>query len=157
MLELAELPETPRMLEPSAGHGAIADAVRAARPKAEIYVTEINARLREILSLKQHDLSEAGDFLDMGPAQAFDRILMNPPFSNGADADHVRHAFDFLAPRGILVSVMSEGTFYRNDRKASGFRDWLDGVAGECYRVPHGAFRESGTDVATRIVVAVKL
>ena len=78
------------------------------------------------------------------------------PFANGLDIDHVRHAFDQLAPGGRVVAVMSEGPFFRQDRKASEFREWLDALAGESEQLPEDsfrgveAFRETG--VRTRLV-----
>jgi 16S rRNA G1207 methylase RsmC len=61
---------------------------------------------------------------------------MNPPFSNGQDIDHVRHAFDLLADGGRLIAIMSEGTFYRSDKKAVNFRAWLDEHSGTSERLP---------------------
>ena len=78
------------------------------------------------------------------------------PFANGLDIDHVRHAFDQLAPGGRLVAVMSEGPVFRQDRKASDFREWLDELGGESEQLPEDsfrgveAFRETG--VRTRVV-----
>ena len=51
---------------------------------------------------------------------------------------------------------MSEGPFFRQDRKASEFREWLDELGGESEQLPEDsfrgveAFRETG--VRTRIV-----
>ena len=77
---------------------------------------------------------------------------MNPPFENGQDIDHVRHAFGMLRPGGILVAIMSPGPFFRSDRKAAAFREWFDAMGGERRDLPAGAFRESGTGVATVLV-----
>ncbi len=67
---------------------------------------------------------------------------MNPPFENGQEIDHVRHAFSLLAPGGRLVSVMSEGPFFRSDSKAIAFRAWLDEVGAETESLPENAFVE---------------
>ncbi|MEN9926674.1 MAG: hypothetical protein RL268_2800, partial [Pseudomonadota bacterium] len=82
--------------------------------------------------------SESGDFLGWfnrdeltgiahrGTESGYDRIIMNPPFSNRRDAEHVRHAFDLLKPGGRIVAIMGDGVFFGQDRKAQEFRDWLE-------------------------------
>ena len=83
---------------------------------------------------------------------------MNPPFENGQDMDHVRHAFGFLKPGGRLVSVMSSGAFFRGDRKALEFRDWLASVRGKDEQLPAEAFKGAfrSTSVSTRLVIIDK-
>ena len=55
------------------------------------------------------------DFLTMKPGDIpqVDKIIMNPPFDRGGDCDHVRHAFQFLKPGGVLVAVMSARRVWR--------------------------------------------
>src|SRR5690606_5547682 len=65
------------------------------------------------------------DFL-LQPILQVDRVVMNPPFSKQQDIDHIYHAFKFLKPGGILVSVVSESPFYRNNKKSVEFREWLN-------------------------------
>ncbi len=92
-----------------------------------------------------------------GSNSGYDRILMNPPFEDGKDMDHVMHAFKLLRPGGKLVAVMGEGAFSRSDKKATAFREWLDSHDGTSEKLPAGsfagadAFRQTGT--STRIVV----
>lgn len=154
VVELAEIPEGARVLEPSAGKGDLADAVRRAVPSATVDVVEVIPRLREVLELKGYQLV-GDDFLQFngGP---FPRIVMNPPFEHGKDADHVRHAYDLLEPGGVLVAIVSEGLFFREN--AAPFRAWLSEVGGTSEKLPEGAFMASdrSTGVATRIVVIHK-
>jgi hypothetical protein len=81
---------------------------------------------------------------------------MNPPFEHLQDIDHVRHAYEFLAPDGRLVSIMGEGPFFRQDHKAAEFRDWLESRGGWSERLPESSFQASGTGVNARIVVVEK-
>jgi ParB family chromosome partitioning protein len=81
---------------------------------------------------------------------------MNPPFANNQDVRHIRQAWDLLRPGGRLVAICCEGPFFRADRFAVQFRDWLDKIGAETEKLPHGTFRESGTDVATRLLWATK-
>lgn len=158
MIAAADLSAGQSVLEPSAGKGDIAEAIREADPEVKVEVVESAHSLRQILELKGFAIV-GDDFLEFngGP---YDRILMNPPFESGADIDHVRHAFNLLAPGGRLVAIMSEGPFFRSDRKAEAFRQWLESVDGHSEKLPEGsfagkdAFRQTG--VATRLVTIEK-
>ena len=138
-----------RILEPSAGLGAIADALQV--PKSDIQCIEKNQQRAEALQARGYTV-QCADFLTVLPSE-FDTILMNPPFEEGQDIDHVMHAFKFLAPGGSLVSVMSVGPFFRNDRKATNFREWLAQVDGTMHKLPDNSFKASGTGVNTCLVV----
>lgn len=153
MIKAAEIPtgEPVEILEPSAGSGAILDALRAACPAARLSAFERHTSLRDVLQRKGYTLAGA-DFMEAEPVAGFDRVLMNPPFENGQDIDHVRRAFGMLRSGGILVAIMSPGPFFRSDRKAAAFREWFDAMGGERRDLPAGAFRESGTGVATVLV-----
>jgi predicted RNA methylase len=149
MLSLADVRAGHTVLEPSAGCGNIGDALLPL-VGAGLDVIEINYSLQEILKLKGHNLV-GSDFLEC--QRRYDRICMNPPFERGQDIDHVRHAYRLLNPGGRLVSVMSEGTFFRRDRKATDFRTWLYGRDMDGINIDAGAFKESGTNVAARVIL----
>jgi hypothetical protein len=153
MIYHAYMPAAPcRVLEPEAGSGAIADVVRERFKHASLTLYEPWLSLRDVLTLKGYTLS-GSDFLDAEPSAEFDRVLMNPPFENGQEIDHVRHAFRFLKSGGRLVSVMSPGPFFRQDRKAASFRDWFESLGGKKIDMPAGSFKESGTGVGTVLIV----
>jgi hypothetical protein len=159
MLELAEIEGHHRVLEPSVGKGDLAAAIRETCPDAFLTVVEINRTLADVLIAKGFD-PVFGDFLQFGTGAVYDRVLMNPPFADGAEIDHVRHAHELLAPAGRLVSVMSEGPFFRSDAKSTQFRTWLDEVRGTSEPLPSGAFAGNEafrqTAVRTRLVVINK-
>ncbi len=138
-----------RILEPSAGLGAIADRLPINR--ASILCIERNERRVAELQKKGYDVLQ-GDFLAIEPGM-FCTIYMNPPFEQGQDIDHVRHAFECLAPGGTLVSVMSEGTFFRNDCKATAFRNWAEQVDAHIEQLLPKSFKASGTNVNARLIV----
>jgi predicted RNA methylase len=144
-----------RVLEPSAGNGNIADAIRAAGVEPD--VVEVSPALRDILEAKKHTLV-GSDFLELKDG-GYDRIVMNPPFGGRADVDHVRHAFSLLKPGGRVVAIMSEGTFFGSDKKATEFRDWLD-ERGISEQLPAGSFLDktlpATTGVNARMVVIDK-
>lgn len=157
MLELAHIENHHRVLEPSCGKGDILDAIREQHPELELHAIERNYTLSDVLAAKGHAV-EFTDFLDH--QGSYDRILMNPPFENSLDAEHVQHAYTLLAPGGRLVSVMCEGPFFRSDVKSVAFRDWLAAVGGETEELPADAFQGQEafreTSVRTRLVTITK-
>lgn len=151
MIEAADIPADALVLEPEGGSAAILDAVREAEPSAAFVVYERHHTLRQILEAKGYTLT-GDDFMASDTSHKVDRVLMNPPFENGQDMEHVMRAFEHLKPGGRLVAIMSPGPFFRSDRKAAAFREWFDGLGGEKTDLPAGAFKESGTGVSTVIV-----
>lgn len=108
-------------------------------------------------------LQKFGDIVERLKAAAegkYDRIIMNPPFSNRRDAEHVRHAFELLRPGGRLVAIMGEGVFFGQDKKAADFREWLEQVGGTDEKLPEGSFMDPSlpvnTGVSARMVVIDK-
>ena len=153
MLELVEIRRGDKVFEPSAGLGAIAYYL-CQYPDIALHVCEKNPQRAEKLKDTGYHLV-AYDFFDL-TRPWYDVIVMNPPFENGQDIDHVRHAYHLLDEGGQLVSVMSEGTFFRGDRKATAFREWMEEVGAYNERLPEGSFKETGTGVSARLVVIRK-
>ncbi len=157
MIERAELLPEHTILEPSAGKGDIADAVRERNPDCFLTCVEIVPALVEILNAKGYIVDTDGDFLNLVPLRPYDRILMNPPFEKGQDAEHIRHAFECLAPGGRLVSVCSSGPFFRSDRKSTEFREFIESKGAEVIDLPADAFNNSEafrrTGVSTKLVI----
>jgi protein-L-isoaspartate O-methyltransferase len=154
MVDMAFLKAGERVLEPSAGLGRIATAAAEVVGKDHVDVIEINGKLREALEAQGFNLV-ADDFteFDGGP---YDAVIMNPPFENRQDAEHVRRAFDLLKPGGRMVAIMGEGVFFGSDAKAVEFRAWLEENDGNAEKLPEGTFKESGTGTNTRLVEITK-
>ncbi|MDR4483853.1 MAG: hypothetical protein R3B95_11680 [Nitrospirales bacterium] len=142
-------------LEPSAGSGRIAEAL--VRRVGKSHVWTIERDLEKCAKLhKEGYLVDCGDFLAMDFTRKWDRIVMNPPFANQQDIDHVMHAYLWcLKHGGKLVSVMSAGTTFRQTAKAKEFRALVD-THGYINTLPEDAFKESGTGVRTIVVVLDK-
>lgn len=164
-----------RMFAPSLEHngqGLLISSSTAGRSMGEIVAVEINLALADHLRAAYPLTAvQCCDFLDQHPGPQptatdlhvgrlgwgfFDRVVMNPPFAKGQDIAHVRHAYDFLKPGGRLVAIMSEGPFFRSDRKARKFREWLDERDSVSEQLPADTFKVSGTGVHTRLVVIEK-
>lgn len=155
MIDYAEIEDGHRVLEPSAGRGAILDGIcRAHLAGALIHVVELDPVNREVLSERQDCQLVGDDFLKFeAPAGLlYDRVVMNPPFSKQQDIAHVTRAFGMLKRGGLLVAIMSVGVEFRQDRKATEFRELVREVDGEIERLPEGSFKSSGTGVNTCLV-----
>lgn len=152
LVEMADIKPGMRVLEPSAGKGDIAEAVKAIAPDAKIETVEMSHKLQELLKLKGFDVV-GSDFMDH--TGEYDRIVMNPPFSKGMDVDHVRHAYALLKPGGRIVAIMGEHAFFANDKKSAEFREWLEDK-GESEKLPEGSFKGrdafNQTGVNSRVV-----
>ncbi len=142
-----------RVREPEAGRGDIAEAVRACG--CEVVCDELNFALCGILIGKGFEV-HAGDFLAVEPVATFDRVLMNPPFSDGQDARHVMHAFKFLREGGRLGAIVCEGPFFRGDKLSQQFRAFVE-QHGTSEKLPDNSFSGAQsmrqTSVNTRIVI----
>lgn len=156
MLDEADIQPGEKVLEPSAGKGNIADVIRETYPDNTLDVVELNASLNELLSEKGYNVV-GNNFLKT--SGKYDKIIMNPPFEKGQDIDHIKHAYSLLNDGGRVVCIMSEGTFYRSDKKAVAFREWLENVGGISEKLPDGAFKnaERSTGVNTRMVIIDKV
>jgi hypothetical protein len=153
-----------RAMEPSAGHGRIAEQLLFAG--FYTYMVELNHACVEKLDVLAQKYPEKsmvieGDALtalrpDLHPAIA--AIIMNPPFSGLQDIDHVTRALEFLAPKkgkhpgGILIAIMSPAWTYRTDKKAEAFRKLVEKRNGDWSMLPDGTFSASGTEVRTGVL-----
>lgn len=99
---LADIGPEHYCLEPSAGLGGLADFL----PKDRTLCVEASALHCSVLSAKGYDVQQA-DFLTWDRRRfRFDRIVMNPPFSEGRWLAHLQHAASLLAPGGRLVAIV---------------------------------------------------
>jgi protein-L-isoaspartate O-methyltransferase len=118
MVQLAQIKNGQEVLEPSAGTGAIVDAIRRSMAagtsgRAAITAVEINPRLAQRLETVAGlgtTYVHAKDFLECnGNLGLFERVIMNPPFENAADVKHILHAVHMLKPGGRLVAICANG------------------------------------------------
>lgn len=152
MLDKADIQPGHAVLEPSAGKGDILDAISERHPEANAEGIEPMSSLRSIIEAKGHKLAGRDVMEHSGE---YDRVVMNPPFENGQDAQHVQKAYEMLKPGGRLVAVMSAGPFGRSDKKSAGFREWLDSMDHEADDLPEGSF--AGSDAFRKTGVRTKL
>jgi protein-L-isoaspartate O-methyltransferase len=154
MVEEAEIEPGHRILEPSAGTGNLVQALMntdKGLPTAVEIDNRLAGRLRAEFPLMpvlcmdflQYNLDGA-----LGGPKPYDRIVMNPPFQNGADIRHIQHAQKFLKPGGRLVALCANGPRQREILKplAENSGGWWEDL-------PAGTFSEQGTNVNTALLV----
>lgn len=158
LVEMAGVRPGDRALEPSAGPGAIADALKAAG--AVVMACEVQPDLADALEERGYDKVLCADFIahftGLVGTRSFDVICMNPPFGRQADVEHVKLAMALLAPGGRLVSVMSSSVRFRDNEKTKAFRARVEAIGGAFEDLPALSFRESGTDVNTCVLTVRK-
>lgn len=138
-VELAQIGPRDLCREPSAGMGALADLM----PKDRTECVEISPLHCKVLEAKGFRVTQA-NFLALHTNRSlFDRIVMNPPFSEGRWQAHLTHAASMLATDGRLVSILPAG--------AKG-KDVLPGFSCEWHGPYDNQF--SGTSVSVVILVA---
>lgn len=148
-VDLADIGPADRCLEPSAGQGALATRMPAMRTTC----VELSALHCSILAAKLGPAASVvqGDFLERAEVwraagQRFDRVLMNPPFSEGRAKLHVEHAAGLVAPGGRLVAVLP-GSMRGHELLGAEFEhEW------------HGPYSDefAGTSVCVAILVATR-
>lgn len=101
-IELAQVEPTHNVLEPSAGLGGLADLLAG-----KLQCVEVSELHCQVLRAKGHN-AVCADFLAWadGCEERFDRVVMNPPYSQGRWKSHVEKAVSLLAPKGRLVAVL---------------------------------------------------
>ncbi|MDX0541648.1 methyltransferase [Sinorhizobium medicae] len=149
VVDIADVQAGMAVLEPSAGVGRIAAAVR--QTGAFVTCWEIDAKRAEKLDGIAHSLNVA-NFLVATPTATFDRVVMNPPFAKQDDIRHVLHAFKFLKLGGRLVAIMSNSVLFRDNKLTADFRGFVASHSGTMTALPEGSFKSSGTGVNTCIV-----
>lgn len=140
--------EGKRLLEPSAGLGRIYRAFRAITDAPVTLVENAPQCAAELYRQTAHDDAATlvqADFLSCDASRLgglFDVVVMNPPFKNGADIRHVRHALTLARPGGAIVALC-----YAGPRQRAAFEN-RDGWTWEL--LPAGSFKAEGTmaDVA---------
>lgn len=149
---------TGRYLEPSAGKGALARALRRACPE----LTSSSIDCVEPLEENRKALRDAGfflighDFMAIEPPCNWDGVILNPPFSGQADCRHILRAIEFVKPGGRVAAIASVGVQYRQNKLAQQFRDELSRHGAEVIENPEGSFEHAGTSVRTCRILLTK-
>jgi hypothetical protein len=163
-----------RILEPSAGSGAIAEFIRS---KILEWACPLEGEPCDVRDLIAYDLVEIQplnvkmlraknlgevyeqDFAHFKPEYKYDLVVMNPPFSVEGDKNayitHIYQAWNLLEEGGIIVAVVPAAFTFRSDKTSLDFKEFV-AKHGGYEMLPAQAFKESGTNVATALVTLSK-
>lgn len=166
MIEWLKLKEGQNVLEPSAGHGAIAmwvpqsNNLTAIEPSFELS-SKLDARAgggtKKILN---------GTFESHNIINKYDGIAMNPPYGSAGKtaADHLQKAIDHLRDGGRIVAIIPDGPSMdkRMDKILNGTDEKEKRINPDIYlrgeiKLPSVTFERAGTAVRTKIVILDKI
>ena len=157
MVEWADIKPGDKVLEPSAGHGAIA---RFFPDQTDVTMVEPSYDLSQRAALANGTAKIVNStFEDFHITNKFDAIVMNPPYGNGGKTaiEHVSKAARHLREGGRIVAIIPRGGM--TDRRLAQFMEsdeakGLQLVADVA--MPWSTFEKAGTKVATRVLVLEK-
>ena len=145
--------EHDKVLEPSAGRGALVRAIHRSSPDVVVDCYEMMPENKELL-LRLGGINIIGDdFTKSTIGKKYTKIIANPPFSGNQDIRHVRMMYDMLEQGGTLASITSAHWEFAEEKTCRDFRKWLEDVGGAKYEIESGAFKESGTGVRTLAIL----
>lgn len=159
MVDPAGLAIGMRVLEPSAGTDWLLEALPGIVPfglvrqtALQVVAVEVNAAL--VARLACSGLAgtvRCVDFLqcsaDVGDLGLFGAVMMNPPFAQGADIEHITHALKMIKPGGRLVALCANGP-----RQNASLRPMVEARGGEWEDLPADTFKEEGTGVRAALI-----
>lgn len=151
-----------RVLEPSAGDGALVRAILEVQPECTVVAVEPNVERAALIGDDERVELVAGgieDFADdviADDGELFDLAVMNPPYALPGDsnpwAGHVQYAWSLLKPGGQLVAIVPGSIEWRQGRPFDEFRNWLESNDGNVQSLGFDAF----PNFKTAIVYATK-
>lgn len=157
MVEWAGLNDGDKVLEPSAGHGAIS---RFFSPNTENVIIEPSGKLAALAQMNTDGAKVINsNFEDYNVVNKFNAVVMNPPFGVGGKTAmaHVAKAFKHLRDNGRIIAIVPDGP-----SMTKRFERWYDSEeAANAYLVgevllPGEAFKRAGTGIFTKILVIDK-
>lgn len=151
VIELAEIKDNITILEPSAGKGDLIKNIK----NCKITVVELNPILCEILKTQNYHNVFNQEFENFMSDEKFDRIVMNPPFSNRLDAKHIFKAFNnHLKDDGILVAIHSTSIINATDKHSKKFQDLCNHFLIERIELNSGDFKDSGKGTNIKTIIS---
>lgn len=153
MVEWLGLKSGEKVLEPSAGHGAIS---RWFPETTERTIVEPSGKLMPLAQMNTPGAKAVhGSFEDFNIINKFDGIAMNPPYGTGGKTaiEHLQKAFKQLHDGGRVVAIIPEGP--AADKRYSKMMEEISSevVPIADIHLPAVAFSRAGTKVGTHIVV----
>lgn len=156
MVSKLEIQPYEKILEPSAGNGALINAVLRLHSNITIDCYELNPLNRKVLE-KMINVNVLGDdFTRRIDDDEYDVIIANPPFSKNQDIIHLMKMWNNLRYGGRIACITSTHWLFSNDAKSTEFREWIVGKCTFQHEFPNGTFKESRTNIATTLLILEK-
>lgn len=131
--ELADVQSGEEVLEPSAGQGALVDALGLT--PLSVTMVELSSLHCKILEAKKGVFGEVicADFIDWEAknTKRFDCVVMNPPFSQGRWQSHLQAAARCIKAAGRLVAVLPASAKGKDDLLPDMACEWSDVLTNE--------------------------
>lgn len=147
--------EDEKVLEPSAGTGAIIDAIHRSCKDLVVDCFELMPENKELLS-KKSNINILGDDFTTYDLGLYDKIIANPPFSKNQDIRHVRRMYEHLNNGGTVAAIMSCHWKIAIEKECADFREWLKDVHAKVCDIEEGSFKQSGTGIEATAVIIQK-
>jgi len=147
-----------KILEPSAGDGALIKAVQG-------FVSfPVEFDCYELMDLNRTKLQKikgatllGNDFLKQCRVENYyDVIIANPPFSYNQDILHFAKMYEALKPGGAMCCLTSNSWTFGSKAMQIAFKSWLHILAAEITEIPAGEFKSSGTAVGVQMITVYK-
>jgi phospholipid N-methyltransferase len=171
MLSKVRLFKGMRLLEPSAGTGALIRALRRKIEKTQenrheeyrVFESDVTVRAIEIHASRAAELRQReGDFctvtvdnfLQTQALPVYDVLICNPPFSGTHFMAHLAHGLDHVKNGEALHAILPITAMIGITAKHASFHRWLEKVS-ERYswsELPSESFKDSGTLINTIIL-----
>lgn len=161
MFQLALPSRADRILEPSAGSGAIIDELIKSfwcsngLEDIEVDTIEMNPICRAKLVEKGYNLIH-DDFMTFKPKKKYDMVLANPPFNtNGSSDGYVDHLLKMNEVcSGTVTAIVPNSFDWKDSKKVREFKQLLEENDAELgiYDLKERSFASAGTGVSACII-----
>ena len=157
MVELADIKRGERILEPSAGHGAIARFFPEDTDRTIVEPSSELASKAAIVSAGANAKNHT--FEELNVRLKYDAVVMNPPYGMGGKVamDHLAKAMKHTKNGGRVVALIPTGP--AADKRFDALYESKEAKAFHLVadiKLPSATFTRAGTSVMTRIVVLEK-
>lgn len=151
VIRTADIKEDDKILEPSAGRGNLLRFLPSYVNKHNVTCVEISEIFSKILLTKYPNTLNT-DFLKWAEKaletnKRYDKIIMNPPFSNGRCVAHIQAAAKLLNTNGRLVAILP--STYENKLSLFKVESTLNVSSGEKFK---NEFEDTSIEVMTMII-----
>jgi PRTRC genetic system protein E len=137
-----------KVLEPSAGDGALIKAFLAAYPNIKVDAFELLDINRKKLEAMENVIVLGTEFIAHCEVNDFyDIIIANPPFTKNQDIDHIRKMYEALKPGGTIIALASPSWTFGSQKKQVEFKRWLEELDVFPKTLQQKSFASSGTQV----------